>query len=230
MLLGKQDAFIAGGSDETAPVVIESFRLLHALAEEPGVPIQQLSRPFDANRCGLVCGDGAGMLFMETLEHAEARGAQPLAEIVGYATNCTGAQISQSDHVSIERCMHLALEDAGLTPQDIDYVSAHATSTVAGDREEAVAIANVFGGDVPVSSLKGQLGHTLGASGALETAVIIEMMKNGVILPNFNLETPSEECAALNLPTKPLKKPVRTVLKNCIAFGGVNAALIIRNI
>ena len=230
MLLGKQDAFIAGGSDETAPVVIESFRLLHALAEEPGVPIQQLSRPFDANRCGLVCGDGAGMLFIETLEHAEARGAQPLAEIVGYATNCTGAQISQSDHVSIERCMHLALEDAGLTPQDIDYVSAHATSTVAGDREEAVAIANVFGGDVPVSSLKGHLGHTLGASGALETAVIIEMMKNGVVLPNFNLETPSEECAALNLPTKPLKKPVRTVLKNCIAFGGVNAALIIRNI
>lgn len=230
ILLGKQDAFIAGGSDETAPVVIESFRLLHALAEEPGVPIQQLSRPFDANRCGLVCGDGAGMLFIETLEHAEARGAQPLAEIVGYATNCTGAQISQSDHVSIERCMHLALEDAGLTPQDIDYVSSHATSTVAGDREEAVAIANVFGGDVPVSSLKGQLGHTLGASGALETAVIIEMMKNGVVLPNFNLETPSEECTALNLPTKPLKKPVRTVLKNCIAFGGVNAALIIRNI
>lgn len=230
ILLGKQDAFIAGGSDETAPVVIESFRLLHALAEEPGVPIQQLSRPFDDKRCGLVCGDGAGMLFIETLEHAQARGAQPLAEIVGYATNCTGAQISQSDHVSIERCMHLALEDAGLTPQDIDYVSAHATSTVAGDREEAVAIANVFGGDVPVSSLKGQLGHTLGASGALETAVIIEMMKNGVVLPNFNLETPSEECTALNLPTKPLKKPVRTVLKNCIAFGGVNAALIIRNI
>lgn len=230
ILLGKQDAFIAGGSDETAPVVIESFRLLHALAEEPGIPIQQLSRPFDTKRCRLVCGDGAGMLFIETLEHAQARGAQPLAEIIGYATNCTGTQISQSDHVSIERCMHLALEDAGLSPQDIDYVSAHATSTVAGDREEAIAIANVFGGDVPVSSLKGQLGHTLGASGALELSVVIEMMKHGVILPNFNLETPSEECAALNLPTAPLKKPIKTVLKNCIAFGGVNAALIIRNI
>ena len=230
ILLGKQDAFIAGGSDETAPVVIESFRLLHALAEEPGIPIQQLSRPFDAKRCGLVCGDGAGMLFIETLEHAQARGAQPLAEIIGYATNCTGAQISQSDHVSIERCMLLALEDAGLSPQDIDYVSAHATSTVAGDREEAIAIANVFGGDVPVSSLKGQLGHTLGASGALELSVVIEMMKHGVILPNFNLETPSKECATLNLPTSPLKKTVRTVLKNCIAFGGVNAALIIRSI
>ena len=230
ILLGRQDAFIAGGSDETAPVVIESFRLLHALAEEAGIPIQQLSRPFDANRCGLVCGDGAGMLFIETLEHAESHHAQPLAEIVGYATNCTGAQISQSDHASIERCMRLALDDAGLTPQDIDYVSAHATSTIAGDREEAIAIANVFGGDVPVSSLKGQLGHTLGASGALETAVIIEMMKNGIILPNFNLQTPSEECATLNLPTTPIKKPVKTVLKNCIAFGGVNAALIIRNI
>ena len=228
ILLGKQDAFIAGGSDETAPIVIESFRLLHALAEEPDVPIDKLSRPFDAKRSGLVCGDGAGMLFIETLEHAQARNAQPLAEIIGYATNCTGAQISQSDHVSIERCMNLALEDAGLTPQDIDYVSAHATSTVAGDREEAVAIANVFGGNVPVSSLKGQLGHTLGASGALETAVVIEMMKNSIILPNFNLEIPSEECSTLFLPTEPLRKPVRTVLKNCIAFGGVNASLVIR--
>ena len=230
ILLGRQDAFIAGGSDETAPVVIESFRLLHALAEESDIPIEQLSRPFDAKRSGLVCGDGAGMLFIETLEHAQARGAQPLAEIIGYATNCTGAQISQSDNVSIERCMNLALDDAGLKPQDIDYISAHATSTVAGDREEAIAIANVFGGDVPVSSLKGQLGHTLGASGALELSVVIEMMKHGVILPNANLETPSEECSTLCLPTRPLKKQVRTVLKNCIAFGGVNATLIIRNI
>lgn len=230
LLLGRQDLILAGGSDEVAPIVLESFRLLHALGEEPGFAPEEISRPFDAKRCGLVCGEGAALLAVETLEHTIARGAKPLAEIIGYATSCTGAQISQSDSASIVRCMKLALEDAGLAPQEVDYVSAHATSTVAGDREEATAIRELFGDAVPVSSLKGQLGHTLGASGALETAVLLEMFSQGLILPNTNLTAPSEECAGLNLIRKPLERSPNIILKNCIAFGGVNATLIIKKI
>ena len=124
--------------------------------------------------------------------------------------------------------MKLALEDAEVTPQEVDYVSAHATSTIAGDREEAMAIHELFGDSVPVSSLKGQLGHTLGASGALETALLLEMLSRGILLPNTNLGTPSEECAGLNLIREPLERSPDIILKNCIAFGGVNATLIIK--
>ena len=230
LLLGRQDVILAGGSDEVTPIVLESFRLLHALGEEPEFAPEEMSRPFDAKRCGLVCGEGAALLAVETLEHALARGATPLAEIIGYATICTGAQISQSDSASIVRCMKLALEDAGVTPQNVDYVSAHATSTIAGDREEAMAIRELFGDSVPVSSLKGQLGHTLGASGALETALLLEMLSRGILLPNTNLGTPSEECSGLNLIQEPLERSPNIILKNCIAFGGVNATLIIKKI
>ena len=230
LLLGRQDLILAGGSDEVTPIVLESFRLLHALGEEPELSPEQLSRPFDARRCGLICGEGAALLAVETLDHALARGATPLAEIIGYATICTGAQISQSDSTSIVRCMKLALEDAGIAPQEVDYVSAHATSTIAGDREEATAIRELFGGTVPVSSLKGQLGHTLGASGALETAVLLEMLTRDILLPNTNLTAPSEECGGLNLIREPMERKSRIILKNCIAFGGVNATLVIRKL
>ena len=228
LLLGRQELILAGGSDEVTPIVLESFRLLHALGEEPDFGPEEMSRPFDAQRCGLVCGEGAALLAVETLDHALARGVSPLAEIIGYATSCTGAQISQSDKASIVRCMKLALDDAGLAPQDVDYISAHATSTIAGDREEAMAIRELFGDAVPVSSLKGQLGHTLGASGALETAVLLEMFSQGILLPNTNLTTPSEECKGLNLIREPLKRTSHIILKNCIAFGGVNATLVLK--
>jgi 3-oxoacyl-[acyl-carrier-protein] synthase II len=228
LLLGRQDLILAGGSDEATPIVLESFRLLRALGEEPSFSPEQISRPFDAKRCGLVCGEGAALLAVETLDHAQARGAMPLAEILGYATICTGAQISQSDSASIVRCMQLALDDAGISPAEVDYISAHATSTVAGDREEAAAIRTLFGDRVPVSSLKGQLGHTLGASGALETAVLLEMFSKGILLPNTNLASPAEECTGIRLLREPLQASPRIILKNCIAFGGVNATLILR--
>ena len=230
LLLGRQEAFVAGGCDEVAPVVLDFFRLLHALADAPDLAPEQQSRPFDARRCGLVVGEGAGLLSIETLAHAQARGAKPLAEIAGYATNCTGTQISQSDRASIVRCMQAALDDAGLAPADIDYVSAHATSTPAGDREEAAAIRELFGDRVPVSSLKGQLGHTMGASGALETAAVLEMMAHNLLLPNANLENVDDECAGLWLLREPLERPVKAVMKNCIAFGGVNATLILKRL
>ncbi len=228
ILLGRQDVILAGGSDEATPIVLDSFRLLHALGENEEFGPQGMSRPFDARRCGLVCGEGAAMLCVETLESAQRRGAKILAEIIGYATNCTGAQISQSDSASIVKCMRLALQDAGIQPADVDYVSAHATSTPNGDREEAIAIGDLFGEKVPVSSIKGQLGHTLGASGAIETTVLLEMMVNGVILPNSNLEKPSDDMPPLDFVLSARKKELNIVLKNCIAFGGVNATLILR--
>ncbi|MBR6374503.1 MAG: beta-ketoacyl-[Victivallales bacterium] len=230
LLLGKQDAFLAGGSDEATPIVLDSFRLLHALAEDKDMTPEQMSRPFDARRSGLVCGDGAAILAVETLEHAQARGARPMAEILGYATNCTGAQISQSDSASIRRCIEMALEDAGIAPQDVDYVSAHATGTPNGDSEEAKAIFAVFGDKTPVSSLKGQLGHTLGASGALELTVILEMMQRGIILPNHNLEQIADDCIGPDFVREPRQGKVNVVLKNCIAFGGVNVSLVLGKI
>ncbi len=224
---GRQEVFLAGGSDEATAMVTGSFSQLYALAEGSAYPPGRRSRPFDAARGGLVCGEGAGMLVVEELEHALSRGAGILAEIKGYATNCTGSEISQSDSSSIVRCMQAALADAGIAPGDVDYLSAHATSTVAGDREEAAAIREVFGERVPVSSLKGALGHTLGASGAIETSAVIEMMRRGEILPTANLENVAEDCRGIWLPEKTVKKDVKTVLKNCIAFGGVNASLVL---
>ena len=227
VLAGRQDAFLAGGSDETTPMVAGSFQQLYALVGGTSLPVSERSRPFDAARSGLVCGEGGGILVVESLASAKARGVRPLAEILGYATNCTGCQISQSDRASIVSCMRMALADAGLEAADIDYVSAHATSTVAGDREEAAAIREVFGDAVPVSSLKGSLGHTLGASGGIETAALLEMMRRSEVLPTANLTSVEPECGGIWLPDKPLARPVRTVLKNCIAFGGVNASLVI---
>ncbi len=228
ILSGRQEVFLAGGSDEVTPIVVSSFRHLYALAESNELAPHEQSRPFDAKRCGLVCGEGAGILVVEEYEHALRRKAPILAEIVGYATNCTGSQISQSDSASIECCMRLALADAQLQPDEVDYISAHATSTLAGDREEATAIRAIFADRVPVSSSKGYLGHTLGASGAIEITAVLEMMKHGIILPTANLEQVAEDCAGLNLPLKPLKKKITTVLKNCIAFGGVNASLVLQ--
>lgn len=228
ILAGRQEIFLAGGSDEVTPIVIGSFRHLYALAESEALAPHEQSRPFDARRCGLVCGEGAGILVLEEYEHARQRKAPILAEIIGYATNCTGSQISQSDSASIENCMRLALADAQLDPAEVDYVSAHATSTVAGDREEAAAIRAVFGDRVPVSSSKGNLGHTLGASGAIETAAVLEMMKHGIILPTGNLGEVAADCTGLNLPVVPQSSSIRTVLKNCIAFGGVNASLVVK--
>lgn len=223
--LGKQDVMLAGGSDEATPAVAGSFEQLFALAGGDVEP-ERASRPFDADRRGLVCGEGAGILVLEEYGHAVRRGAPLLLELTGYATNCSGVHVSQSDAVSIERCLKLALADAGLEPAGIDYVSAHATATVAGDREEAAALRNVFGGGVPVSSLKGHLGHTLGASGAIELAAVCEMARRGVVVPTLNLERVGAECAGLDLPVAPREKRIGVFAKCCIAFGGVNAVLI----
>ena len=226
--LGKVDAVIAGGSDESTPLVASSFQLLYALAEEESPEPEKLSRPFDAARTGLVCAEGAGILVVEELEHARKRGADILFELVGYATNCSGWHVSHSDESQIANCMKNALADAGISAAEVDYVSAHATGTRVGDAAEAAAIRAVLGGDTPVSSLKGHLGHTLGASGALEMAAVAGMMKENIVLPTRNLEN-VEDCAGILLPREIMERKVRVCLKNSIAFGGVNATLVCRS-
>lgn len=225
--LGKIDAALAGGSDENTPLVTSSFQLLYALAEEESPAPETLPRPFDAARTGLVCGEGAGILVVEELEHAKRRGAKILFELAGYATNCSGWHVSHSDELQIAACMRAALADAGINASEVDYVSAHATGTKVGDQAECAAIRSVLGGDVPVSSLKGHLGHTLGASGALELAAVDGMFRDGIILPTRNLEN-VDDCSGILLPREIMERKVRVCLKNSIAFGGVNVSLVCR--
>ena len=226
--LGKADAVVAGGSDESTPLVASSFQLLYALAEEESPEPEKLSRPFDAGRTGLVCSEGAGILVVEELEHARRRGAQILFELAGYATNCSGWHVSHSDELQIANCMKTALADAGIDASQVDYISAHATGTKVGDAAEASAIRSVFGNGTPVSSLKGHLGHTLGASGSLEMAAVAGMMRDGLVLPTRNLET-VEDCSGILLPREVQERKLKVCLKNSIAFGGVNTSLVCRS-
>ncbi len=222
---GAQEAVICGGADEISPEVSGSFELIYAgVSNWNGTP-ETAARPFDADRKGLVCGEGAGILVLEEYEHARKRGAQILGEILGYATCGGGSCLSQSDSGAILRCMERVFRNAGVRPEETDWISAHATATVQGDREEAEAIRRMFGDRVPVSSLKGHLGHTLGASGALETAVLLESAANDRILPTRNLNDPGD-CGGLHHIRKNTDRKIRMILKNCFAFGGINATLL----
>ena len=227
--MGKADVVVAGGSDESTSLVASSFQLLYALAEEESPEPEKLSRPFDADRTGLVCSEGAGVLVVEEYEHAKRRGAEILFEIAGYATNCSGWHVSHSDERQIAKCMKTALADAGINADEVDYVSAHATGTKVGDKAEAAAIRSVLGDTVPVSSLKGHLGHTLGASGSLELAAVYGMMRDGLVLPTRNLNR-VEDCAGILLPKNTMERKINVFIKNSIAFGGVNASLVCRKV
>ncbi|WDN87488.1 3-oxoacyl-[acyl-carrier-protein] synthase II [Desulfosarcina sp. BuS5] len=227
--LGRQDMALCGGAEELHPTVTGSFDILFATSISYNDAPQSTPRPFDEKRDGLVCGDGSGIVILEEYEHAEKRGAKIYGEIIGYHTCGNGSHVSQSDRISMQACLTEALADAGISPGDIDYINAHATATLHGDKEEAAAIREIFGRSVPVSSLKGYIGHTLGASGALELIASISMMEEGVIYPTLNLETVSPECQGICHVMEPFKKDIRILAKNCFAFGGINAVLVLRN-
>lgn len=226
--LGVQDAFICGGAEELHASVTGTFDLLFATSVKHNDSPCRSPRPFDAARDGLVCGEGAGVIVMETLEGARARGAKILAEVVGYHTGGSGEHISQSDAPTMAACMREALSQADIKPSEVDYVSAHATATEQGDKAEAEAIAEVFGDKTPVSSLKGYIGHTLGASGAIELAATIRMMQDDIIYPGLNLEKVADDCKGIAHVMEPLKGTLDITVKNSFAFGGVNTVLVCR--
>jgi 3-oxoacyl-[acyl-carrier-protein] synthase II len=228
--LGRQDVLLCGGAEELHPTVTGSFDILFATSTKYNDTPQKTPRPFDKDRDGLVCGEGSGLLVLEDYERAIKRNAKIYAEIIGYSTTANGLHVSQSNRESMVVCMQQALLDARVKPEEVDYVNAHATATLQGDQEEAEAIGQVFGPAVPVSSLKGYIGHTLGASGAIELAASLFMMERSVIYPTLNLDTVGSECQGIHHVMQPLKKQVRTVLKNGFAFGGINAALVCRKI
>lgn len=223
---GRQEVMVAGGADELTPLGNGTFEQLFALADPRIYKPEETSRPFDADRIGLVCSEGAGILILEELEHAQKRGAQILFEISGYATNCSGEHLSQSEHGAIEKCVRNALADAGVSPNEIDYISAHATGTRQGDSEEALGLAAVFGKQAPVSSLKGHIGHTLGASGAIELIACGKMMANDLLIPTLNLNKVGEDCAGISHVMQLTPRKVERILKNSFAFGGINAVII----
>jgi len=228
--MGRQDRMLCGGAEELHPTVTGSFDVLFATSSHHNDSPKTTPRPFDRDRDGLVCGEGAGILVLEELEQAVARGATIHAEVLGFSTCGSGAHISQSNADAMERCLRQVLEESGIQPLEVDYVSAHATATVHGDVEEAKALAEVFGDTVPVSSLKGHMGHTLGASGAIELIASLEMMKQGIVYPTLNLENIDPECGGIQHVIQPLEKPINTIVKNSFAFGGINAALVCRKI
>jgi len=226
--MGRQDRVLCGGAEELHPTVTGSFDVLFATSSHHNDSPKTTPRPFDRDRDGLVCGEGAGILVLEELGQALARGATIHAEVLGFSTCGSGAHISQSNADAMVRCLRQVLEESGIQPLEVDYISAHATATEHGDVEEAIALKEIFGDAVPVSSLKGHMGHTLGASGAIELIASLEMMKQGIVYPTLNLKNIDPECAGIQHVIQPLEKRIDIVVKNSFAFGGINAALVCR--
>lgn len=226
---GKQDYMLCGGSDEYHPLTTLSFDLINAASTGYNSSPSKTPRPFDRDRDGIVCSEGCGILLLESLESAHERGAEIMAEIVGFASTANPENIANPSAESLVACMKKALSDSEISPRDIDYVNAHATGTVQGDTEEADAIYEVFGGDVPVSSLKGHLGHTMAASGSLELIASISMIKKNVVIPTLNLENIDNLCKKIKLVQNLNERHINCILKNNFALGGVNSSLILRS-
>jgi len=223
---GRQEVMVAGGAEELHAVNAAVFDIMFATSTRNTEP-NRTPRPFDRDRDGLVVGEGAGTLILEALEHARGRGARIYAELTGFGTNGDGTHITNPDVRGMQTVMELALKDGGLAPGAIGYVNAHGTATEAGDIAESAATYRVFGDGVPVSSLKGALGHTLGAGGALEAWITIMMLDEGWLAPTLNLDVPDPRCAPLDyIRGEPRTRSVDHVMSNNFAFGGVNTSLI----
>ena len=225
---GRQDVVLCGGTDGLHSTVTGSFDILFATSTNYNDAPTSTPRPFDRDRDGLVCGEGSGILVLESYEHALRRKARIYAEIVAYHTCGSGAHLTQSKKDAMVHCMTTALGEADLQADDVDYVNAHATATLQGDAEEAQAIRLVFGDSVPVSSLKGHLGHTLGASGSIELIASLAMMERSLIYPTRNLDNIAADCEGIDHVTSPRATEIEVLVKNCFAFGGINASLVCR--
>ena len=231
---GDADVMLAGGVEAGIhEAVVGGFASMKALSTRNDDPARA-SRPFDEERDGFVIGEGAGIVVLEALEHAEARGAEPLAEVIGYGATADASHITlpAPGGIGAVRAARRAIEKAGLEPSDIDHVNAHATSTPEGDKAELQAIRTIFGDHAPrvaVTANKSMLGHTLGAAGALESIAVIQALRTGTVPPTINLDRPDPAGAGLDLtPGLASRRDLRIGLNNSFGFGGQNAALVFR--
>ncbi|MDF4674374.1 beta-ketoacyl-ACP synthase [Vibrio parahaemolyticus] len=224
---GYQTVMVAGGAEELCPTESAVFDTLFTTSLKNGDP-KSTPRPYDSDRDGLVIGEGAGTLVLEEYEHAVARGAKIYAEIIGFASNCDAAHVTQPQMETMQICMEMAMQNAGITAEKIDYVSAHGTATDRGDIAESNATANALG-KVPISSLKSYFGHTLGACGAIEAWLGLEMMHTGWFNPTLNLENLDEQCGDLDYITGQGRElDVKYLMSNNFAFGGINTSIIFK--
>jgi 3-oxoacyl-[acyl-carrier-protein] synthase II len=227
---GRATLMVAGGAEELCPSEAAVFDTLYATSTRNDTPSETPS-PFDRDRDGLVIGEGACTLVLEEYEHAKSRGAKIYAEVVGFGSNSDGDHPTHPNTNTMEIAMRLALEDAQLPPSAIGYVNAHATATDQGDIAESQAMHRLFGSRIPVSSIKGHLGHTLGACGAIESWFAIEMMRHGWFTPTLNLKNVDEKCGELDyIMNGGRSLDVEYVMNNNFAFGGVNTSLIFKRV
>jgi 3-oxoacyl-[acyl-carrier-protein] synthase II len=231
---GKVDVMVAGGAEATiTPVGISGFEAMHALSKRNDDPAHA-SRPFDKGRDGFVCGEGAGIVVLESLARAKKRGARIYAEVTGYGASSDAHHLTQpAPHgEGAQRSMRMALADAKLPPDAIEYVNAHGTSTLPGDIGESQAIASVFGAHATdkrlwVSSTKSMMGHLLGAAGAVETAICALTIAEGKVVPTINLADPDPECTLEYVPNAMRERRVRHAMNNSFGFGGTNCTLVL---
>lgn len=219
---------VCGGTEEYHPMFSACFDIMQATSHNFNDRPAEACRPFDKDRTGLVCSEGCGLLFLERADVAKARGVPILAEIAGFAANTETENMAYPSAQTLRECMESALADAGMEPSQIDLLNAHATGTVVGDIAETQAANAVFGPACRVNSLKGHLGHTMGASGSLETIACLAMLERQTLLPTQNLQTVDERCAPLGYVTRKEEVPVKTILKNSFAIGGNNCSIILR--
>lgn len=225
---GYQKTIVCGGSQEVNPFCVGNFDALGAFSKQEASP-EKASKPFDKNRDGLVPSGGAATVILEDMEHAIQRGAPILAEVVGYGFSSDGIHISVPDVNGQVRAISMALNDAQISPDRINYINAHATSTPVGDQNEAKAIDQIFSQYKPlISSTKSMTGHEMWMAGASEIVYSIIMMRNSFIAPNINFEEPDEFTAKLNIVTKTTQKEFDVFLSNSFGFGGTNSCLIVR--
>ncbi len=225
---GYQDVMLGGGAEELCPSEAMAFDMLYATSQRNDDP-GSTPRPYDRDRDGLVIGEGGGMLVLEELERARARGARIYAEVAGFATNSDGAHVTRPEEETMRVVMELALRSANLEPAAIGYVDGHGTATEQGDIAETRATSALFGPRMPISSQKSYLGHSLGACGALESMFSIAMMRAGWFAPTLNLDNPDPRCGELDyIVGTGRSMEVEYVMNNNFAFGGVNTSLVFR--
>lgn len=228
---GDADVMICGGAEATIrPTGMAGFCSMRAMSTRNDEP-EKASRPFDLERDGFVMGEGAGVLILESLEHALKRGAKIYGEIIGYGLSGDAHHMTEPDPNGPERCMKMAIRDAGIAPEEVDYINAHGTSTPVGDRSETIAIKRAFGDHaykLAVSSTKSMTGHLLGAAGGVEGVICGLTLQHGVIPPTINLEHPDPECDLDYVPNEARRADVRVTMSNSFGFGGHNATIIMK--